>query len=185
MTTATLTTKRLADAVGKLIDQFKGQANVEALIRAWAQQSQDVETAAFYLLDMTTLSSAAGAQLDGLGRIVGVERAGRTDDDYRVRIGAQILLNNASGTIEDLLQLAVALGGTTTTLTEFYPAKIEIESASPIVNGLEIGRVTGLAKPAGVGRWFTWFESAIPFLFDTAGQGFDQGNLGEVITGSP
>lgn len=185
MTTATLTTERLAEAVGNLVDQFRGQANIEAFVRAWAQQSQEVELAAFDVLLLTTLANAEGEQLDGLGTVVGVEREGRTDADYRVRIGAQILLNNASGTIEDLVQLAVALGATTVELTEVYPAKLEIVAGVPIVNGEEIARVMGLAKPAGVGRWFTWYESTNPFLLDTAGQGLDQGELGEVVTGSP
>lgn len=185
MTTATLTTERLAEAVGNLIDQFKGQADLESFIRAWAQQSQDAEVAAFGVLTLTTLANAEGEQLDALGTVVGVEREGRTDADYRVRIGAQILLNNASGTIEDLIQLAVALGATTLELNEVFPAKLEIVAGVNIVNGVEIGRVMGLAKPAGVGRWFTWYESTTPFLLDTAGQGLDQGELGEVVTGSP
>lgn len=182
MTTLGLNDERLAEAVGNLIDQFKGQANVEAFVRAWAQQSQETEDAAFEVLLLTTLAGAEGEQLDGLGEIVGVEREGRTDADYRVRIGAQILLNNASGTIEDLLQLAVALGATTTVLTEVYPAKIEIVSGVAIANGVEIGRVMGLARPAGVGHWFTYFEGTNPFRFDGAGQGFDQGELAGVVT---
>lgn len=180
MTTATLTTERLAEAVANLIDQFRGQANLEAFIRAWAQQSQDVEVAAFGVLTLTTIAAAEGTQLDGLGSIVGVERGGRNDADYRVRIGAQILLNNSSGTIEDMLQLAAALTASTTTLTEVPPAKIEIVIADAITNGAEIASVMAAAKPAGVGMWFTWYESATPFLLDTAGQGLDQGELGEV-----
>jgi len=177
MTTATLTTERLAEAVGNLIDQFKGQANIEAFIRAWAQQSQEVETAAFGVLTLTTLASAEGVQLDGLGEVVGVEREGRSDADYRVRIGAQILLNNASGTIEDLNQLVVALGAASSVITETPPAKIEVVADGAITNGQEIGRVVGLARPAGVGHWFTWYAGTNPFRFDTAGQGLDQGEL--------
>lgn len=182
MTTATLTTERLAEAVGNLIDQFRGQPNFQAFIRAWAQQSQDVETAAFGVLTLTTLANAVGEQLDGTGSIVGVEREGRSDADYRVRIGAQIVLNNASGTIEDLLQLSVALGATTTVLTEVYPAKLEIVSEVAIANGIEIGRVMGLARPAGVGHWFTYFEGTTPLRFDVSGQGLDQGELAGVVT---
>lgn len=182
MTTATLTTERLAEAVGNLIDQFKGQGNIEAFIEAWAQQSQDLETAAFGLLTGTTLATAEGEQLDGLGTIVGVEREGRSDADYRLRIGAQILFNNSSGTIEELLQLAVALGATTVSLTEAPPAKIELVAGLPLGNGAEVGRLMGIAKPAGVGMWFTWYEDTTPFFLDTAGQGLDQGELGEVVT---
>ena len=182
MSTLTLNDERLAEAVGNLVDQFKGQANIEAFVRAWAQQSQDAEDAAFSVLLLTTLTSAEGVQLDGLGEVVGVEREGRNDADYRVRIGAQILLNNASGTIENLLALAVALGATTTTLTEVYPAKIEIVSEVAIANGVEIGRVMGLARPAGVGHWFTYFQGTNPFRFGATGQGFDQGELGGVVS---
>lgn len=181
MTTATLTTERLAEAVGNLIDQFKGQPNVEAFIEAWAQQSQEIETAAFGLLTGTTLATAVGVQLDGLGELVGVEREGRSDPDYRLRISAQILFNNSSGTIEDLLQLAVALGATTLALTEVPPAKIELVAGLPLANGAEVARLMGLGKPAGVGMWFTWYEDATPFFLDTAGQGLDQGELGEVV----
>lgn len=185
MTHATIITDRAVDALGNLIDQFKGQVNIEAFIHAWAHQSEDVEQAGFGILELTSLATAEGVQLDGLGTIVGTEREGRTDADYRIRLGAQILLNNSSGTIEELLQIAVALGATSVTLTEVFPAKIEIECNVPIVNGVEVARVMGLAKPAGVGRWFTWYESATPFTFDTVGLGLDQGELGEAVTGSP
>lgn len=182
MTTATLTTERLAQAVANLIDQFKGQPNIEAFIEAWAQQSQEVELAAFEVLTETTLDAAVGVQLDGLGDIVGVERAGLSDTDYRLRIRAQILLNNSSGTIDDIIQIAVALGATSVTLAEVFPAKIELNVTTPIASGEQIGTVLADATPAGVGYWFTWYESATPFLFDTAGQGFDQGGLGALLT---
>lgn len=181
MTTAALTTERPTEAVGHLIDQFKGQPNIAAFIQAWAQQSQELEIAAFVLLAATTISSAFGVQLDGLGAIVGVERAGRTDADYRVRIAAQILRNNASGTIEELLQLGVALGATSLELVEVQPAKIQLTAGIDVVNGAEIAQVMAAAKPAGVRMWFVWYEDGTPFRFDDA-QGLDQGELAEVVS---
>lgn len=180
MTTATLTTERLAEAVGNLIDQFKGQPNIEALVSAWAQQSQDVETAAFGLLTLTTLANAEGPQLDGLGAIVGVERGGKNDTDYRTRIAAQILINNSSGTIEQLLEIAVTMGATTVTLNEVPPAKIELVGGVSLDNGGEIAAAIQAARAAGVGSWFTWFDDTPAFLFDTAGQGLDQGKMGNI-----
>jgi alpha-D-ribose 1-methylphosphonate 5-triphosphate synthase subunit PhnG len=183
MTTLTQKTTRVTEAQDNLIDQFKDHTNIDAIVKAFAQQSQDLENAAFEVLLETTLADAIGIQLDNLGTIVGVERGGRNDADYRVRIGAQILLNTASGTIEELLALAVALGATTDVLLrEVQPAKIEIEVDIPITNGAEIGAVMGQAKAGGVGFSFTWYESATPFKFDTSGQGFDQGEFGEMIT---
>lgn len=181
MTTATEKTDRASEAIGRLIDQFKGRANVEALVRALVNQSQAVEGAAFDVVTETLLATAEGEQLDGLGQIVGVERGGRSDSDYRVRIGAKILQNNASGTIAELVQLAVVLGATTVELTEIAPAEVLVVSDDAIVNGSEIGTVLGQAKAAGVKLSFVWHESTNPFRFGVAGQGFDEGELAESI----
>lgn len=182
MTTMTQKTTRVTEAQGLLIDQFKNHTNIDAIVKAFATQSQELEDAAWEVLLNTLVSTAVGQQLDGLGSIVGVERGGRSDADYRVRIGAQILLNKSSGTIEELLELCVALGATPgTVLTEVPPAKIEIVASVVVTNGEEIGTVLGQAKPAGVGLWFTWYEGTNPFRFDTAGQGFDQGELAGIV----
>ena len=80
-----------------------------------------------------------------------------------------------------MIDLAVALGATVLELTEIFPAKINVDINVSITNGVEVATVLGKAKAAGVGIGVTWYESATPFLFDTAGQGFDQGELGEMI----
>lgn len=182
MTTLTHKTGRIVEALAKLIDQFKAQPNIEAVITATTQQSQELEDAGFEVIEDTLIDTAEGIQLDNLGTIVGVERSGMSDADYRVRIGAQILLNGSSGTIEDLLELIVALGAVSgVVLTEYQPARINVVINAAITNGEEIAAVLAIAKAAGVALEFTWYESLNPFLFDTAGQGFDQGELGEMI----
>jgi hypothetical protein len=182
MTTMTQNTTRVADAQGNLIGQFRNHANIDAIVKAFAQQSQDLESAAFEVLLDTLIASAVGQQLDNVGDVVGVERGGRTDDDYRVRIGAQILLNNSSGTVEELIGLAVALGVVSFILIELPPATIESYSITPITNGAEIGAVLCGAKAAGVRISFTWFETSSPFTFDNASLGFDQGDLVGMVT---
>lgn len=181
MTTMTEKTTHVAEAQANLIDQFRNHTNIDALTKAVAQQVQDLETAAFDVITETLIATGIGQQLDNLGTVIGVERAGRTDDAYRVRLAAQILLNNSSGTIEELLEIAVTLGATSVVLTPAFPAKMAIDVGASLADGAEIGNILGLAKKAGVGLAFTWFESALPFEFDTAGQGFDQGQLGEML----
>lgn len=182
MTTMTQKTTRVTEAQGRLIEQFREHVNIDALVKAFAQQSQEVEDAAWQILDDTLIATAVGTQLDNLGTIVGVERAGRTDADYRVRIGAQILLNKSSGTIEELLALATALGCTTNTvITEAPPAKLEVDVNVVLSNGEEIGTVMGSARGAGIGFWFTWYGSAGYFKLDSATQGLDQGLLAGII----
>jgi hypothetical protein len=181
MTTMTQNPNRVSEAQGNLIDQFRNHVNIDAFVKAFAQQSQDLETAAFEVLEDTLLTTSVGTQLDNIGSVVGVERGGKNDADYRIRILAQILLNKSSGTIPEMLVLATLLGATSVELIEVFPAKIEIEVCDTLPNGDEIGAVLVLAKAAGVGFKFQWFDSAIPFTFDTAGQGFDQGELAEMI----
>lgn len=179
MTTMTEKTARVAEAQAKLIDQFKAHVNIDAIVKAFVTQSQELEVASFDVIENTLISTAIGLQLDNLGDVVGVERQGRNDADYRVRIGAQISLNNANGTIEEILELIVALGGGDIDLEEIFPAKIGIQINDAVSNGTEIANVVSLAKAAGVGVNIIWHESLIPFRFGVAGQGFDQGELGQ------
>lgn len=183
MSTLTQKTNRVTEAQANLIDQFRAHVNIDALVKALAQQSQELENASFEVLFNTLIPTAIGEQLDGLGEIVGVERGGLIDSDYRVRIGAQILLNVSSGTTPELIELAVALGAPGVVVTEVYPAKIELEAPAPLINGEEIGSVLDTAVSAGVGFTFIWFEAALgtEFRFGTAGQGFDEGLLGDMI----
>jgi len=181
MTTMVINRSRASEAASKLIEQFRGQTNIGALVAAIAAQNQALEEAAFQVLEETSVATAVGEQLDGLGQIVGVERAGRNDTDYRARLVAQIAKNNSSGTIEELISLATSLGATTVELSENPPAKFDVNIGGTLANGADVAQLLGLARPAAVGYTFTWYEVAGFFRFDTAGQGFDQGQLGEMV----
>lgn len=181
MTTLTQKTNRVAEAQGNLIDQFKNHTNIDAVVEAFATQDQELEDAAFEVNTETTLANSVGQQIDNLGTIVGVERGGRTDAEYLLRIAAQILLNKISGSIPEIVELAEALGLTNFTFVEAFPAKIEITEDAVITEGEEIGNTLARSKAGGVGFAFTWYESATPFKFDTAGQGFDLGELGDMV----
>ena len=173
----------------KLIAQFKSQPNILGILTVLLNQVQDVENAAFEVLNETTLAASVGDQLDGIGQIVGEERQGRVDADYRVAISARILLNISSGTIGDILEIVDTMtGGLETILLnegDNFPAGFEVTIDTPIVNGDQVGAFVILAKPAAVLATFRWFEAALgdEFRFDAAGQGFDQGLLGESVSG--
>jgi hypothetical protein len=177
MTTVIQKTNRVSEAQGHLIDQFKNQANIEAVIKAFAQQSQELEDAAFEVINDTTLDNAVGVQLDGLADIVGIERGASGDSELRLRIRAQILVNKSSGTIEEILEILDTLGLASIVLAENFPAKIEIVIGTATLLGATAAIATNQARSGGVGLDFTWFEGATPFTFDTVGRGFDQGNL--------
>ena len=75
-------------------------------------QVQEVEDAVYQILTDTVLETAEGAQLDGLGEIVGEERAGRDDATYRIAIRTRIAINLSEGTIENIMLNQVAPIGT-------------------------------------------------------------------------
>ena len=184
--TLTKKTTHTDDAQKNLISQFRRRADFDAWIGALVQELIDLEVAAFEVLDGTlTVGSTAGANQDVLGRLVGVEREGRSDADYDLRIAAQILLNISSGTIEQVIAIVEAMIGTTPVVevTEDFPAEFDVTiDDTSVSNGDEVGSLVILAKPAGVFGSFRFFDGAPEFRFDTAGKGLDQGKLGGVVS---
>lgn len=169
-----------AEGLANLIEEFKGKPNFVGILTVFLDQQQDIEASAFTLYNDTVLSNAEGVQLDGIGRIIGEPRFGRSDVDYRVALGARILVNNAEGTPEELINVVNTLIGASTqiVLTEWFPAEFEIETVDEIdEDGFQIGRLVMQTKAAGVHGIFRWHSTTTPFAFDTTDQGFDKGEF--------
>lgn len=161
--TLTKTTNHVAEALDHLAEQFKGKSKIEAFLTAFASQIQDLEDAGFEMYLDRWIATSEGIQLDGLGAIVGEDREGRGDEEYRLAILAQIQINFSEATPEDIL-LA---------LTNFYRAiyqMVELGYADFIVRfvgiwteGIDpatedfvdlLNKVNG----AGIEAWFQWSE---------------------------
>ena len=103
---------------------------IGALLAAIVDQLQHVENELFAVDNGRmyfdgTGSPAEGAQLDGIGQLVGIERNGMTDTAYRMFITAKIAQNNSSGTIEEIIYLVRLLfRAAIIRMTESYPAEI-------------------------------------------------------------
>lgn len=80
--------------------------NIRKLITGLVTPVQVVEDALQALLTERAVNTAIGAQLDVLGRLVGQDRGGMVDDDYRRLIRARISVNRSKGTISDVLVVA-------------------------------------------------------------------------------
>lgn len=126
--TSTHKTTHAAEALARLIERLKGQPRIAAIIEAFSAQTQGQEDAGWQLKVSRWVSSAVGAQLDGIGEIVGEPRSGKSDDVYRTYLTARILVNLSSGTADELLALALLLTSTgASTLHEHYPAALLID----------------------------------------------------------
>lgn len=93
-------------AISLLASQFSDAVRIQALLRAFCEQIQDLEDVSFQLYYNRSLNTAVGAQLDGIGQILNLPRfEGESDEDYRERLrGRSILLFN-SGTPEQVMAI--------------------------------------------------------------------------------
>ena len=111
-------TTHTTDALNRLPEQHKGKVRLEALLTALVNESQNVENALFDIFILRRLDVATAAQLDDIGVIVGLDRGGRIDDDYRQILRAKIRANRSKARNEDLIEVArLLLGEDTTTIT--------------------------------------------------------------------
>jgi hypothetical protein len=108
-------------ALDRLVEQFRSKPNVDAFISALVRPIQRLEDALCQLLHQRSLPAgdepltAAGEQLNVIGRIVGFRgRDGRTDEDYLRLIQAAILANRSEGTLEELIAITILVTGVET-----------------------------------------------------------------------
>lgn len=123
-------TDHVAQAQARLIEQFKNKPNLESLLSVLATQTQESEDVYFEVLLERTLDVAVGVQLDALGVIVGQDRDGDLDVDYRRRIRARIFTNRSSGLPNEILNIVrLVLNDATQNvkLISLPPASYEIE----------------------------------------------------------
>jgi hypothetical protein len=97
---------RVTQMLARLPEQFKGLPNIEALIRSFGEEFQEIEDALIQLRDERSIDTAVGVQLEDIGRRVGEPPSGLDTELYRRRIRARIATNRSKGRVEDLLRVA-------------------------------------------------------------------------------
>jgi hypothetical protein len=127
--TLTKNTDQAGSALALLLEQYKGLPKFAALLNSYTAEIQKLEDALWQLYSEVDIDTAVGVQLDGLGEIIGLDREGRSDDQYRIFLKARILSNRASGLIEEILSVLTTIVGSTSTfeLQERFPAAIIID----------------------------------------------------------
>jgi len=147
-------TDHVPRALSRLAQQYRGKPKLAGTVTVLAKQIQEIEDMLFSIL-AETVDQAVGAQLDVLGRIVGEERLGDPDSNYRLRIKAGILLNVSSGTPEELLAifrlLTSDLPGAVVQFEEQYPAALVVRILRVRINSPStFAGILQAAKDAGV-----------------------------------
>ncbi len=175
----------LARMRARLITQYRGLPTLDAFLHALGDQMNDIEEVFGQILSQLTLQNATGAQLDAFGLLLGQGRNGLGDDDFRTIIQARIVQYQGNGTIEDIIQILLALGGSSSMqLNEYFPARFQVKladfapliSASDIASAILQSKLAGVAVdvfiPAPTNPQFTFDHVA-----DSGHDGFDQGHL--------
>ena len=80
--------------------------NYEKLIAALTAPAADFELVCQQLLTLRSIYVAIGVQLDEIGDIVGQDRNGLDDDDYRRYLFARIATNRSAGKRSDLITIS-------------------------------------------------------------------------------
>lgn len=151
MSEPVLNTDRARTARERFIDVFREKSNLQAFMAAFTTETQTLENAFFSIFLGFSLDEAVGAQLNALGEIVGVARSGFSDERYRIRIRARVLLNLSSGTPNEILNIARQLGAEAPVYTPRYPAGFEIEIiGTPSAVSTDVVELVQEATPAGV-----------------------------------
>lgn len=111
----------------RLTSQWANSPNVKALLDSWQTSLESVEDTLFDLLNERSITTAVGEQLDVIGRIVGEDRQGKSDDFYRSALMGRIVANTSDCTTEAVLtSLRTVCGTEGVNFFEHYPSELHM-----------------------------------------------------------
>ncbi len=126
-------------AVSRLLQQYQQRQRIVGMYTAIATQAQELENAIFALdggrqLWNGTSTPAYGAQLDGIGTIVGISRNGLDDQQYILFLFGKVAENFSDGTIQSVQAVIQFLFQPTDyQVQEIFPAGHYVSVENPAI----------------------------------------------------
>lgn len=179
----------VADALGLLLEQYKGKPVLQAVVISLAEEIQELRDAAKEVQQSKDFKQCFGIYLNYFGKIVAAARNSDNDEAYRLLIGTKIAQNKSFGRAQDFETIFELLGNDPSTLrlTEVFPAGGTITATQPLGTVLIPGPdmldvlrrlfFTGKTQAAGVRLRFIFVTSLDDFRYRNAGD-VSQGNHG-------
>lgn len=169
--TITKITDHVDRALARLITQFRNSVSHRGLLASYVAEVQEAENALFDILVQSSIADATGAQLDGLGQILGERRNGRSDEVYRQAVAARFFLNKSSGTVEEILHLFRLITDASPFLDEYFPAAFVLRLEElPVDDPVNYALMLRAVKVAAV-------RAVLHYLTAPPGETFTLGDL--------
>jgi hypothetical protein len=126
-------TDHIGEAKARLIQQYKDADNLKAILDSFNQQTQDLETVFYSLLEGRWVDNATGKTLDDFGTIVGQARSGFDDEFYRILLKLKMVENISQGETETVISAyKIVTRATEAFLDEHFPAGLILLSNGTI-----------------------------------------------------
>lgn len=165
------------DALERVIGQYRNSERVKGLIRVFSKQVQSLENAENTLFGKLDIDNVSDTLLDRLGKIVGQERLGFSNDIYRILIYTRIAINISGGIPENIISIFHILTQCEKAdFRELYPAGVQIMSDCPIGSELisYVKNAISSALPACVSlEHVGYYDKENAFTFDGQGGNID------------
>lgn len=146
-------TNHIELAEARTLEQYKHRPVFEKFLSTPVDEVQNIEDDLWQLYTKRWIDKAEGFLLDVCGKIVGIERSLRSDDEYRIAIYAQIEINVSGGEPESIINAMKQVFGDDciVTLKDIYPAnfRIDIVSNGGVIKNLR--QYIDSLSPAGTG----------------------------------
>ena len=145
-------TDLVALGVDRLVNDFKIKKNISGILATWLEQAKRLDDLAVDVLYAHLLRSAIGVQLDRAGALLGEQRNGASDADYRATILLSARARASTGRVLDTFEImALLLGAQDFDYAESWPGgyTLVVYSFPSAVLFASLLRLLGYAKPAG------------------------------------
>lgn len=174
-------------AVANLISKFDNATQLQGLVRVLVSEVQELDNTFFALISERYLSTAVGAQLDEYGKILGFDRQGFSDSDYRNLLEARSLLGLAEGQIGAIVFILQKITRASFVLyMPTYPAAYIVQYTSSVYTSSSFREIIKefILRITPCGVLNTIVEAPDPafgFEDDTTALGFNEGPWAEII----
>lgn len=158
--------------IDKILYRFKEYKNITDLMYSLLTEVSLLEQTFSDLYNERNLQTAIGKQLDQIGKLIGEERQGKDDDEYRKYLYIRTLVNKSSGTTPEIEEVINRTEDATfIQVFNHYPASIYIYIKTPKIPDPSLIDLIKNMIPAGVslgyiGYWADEdFDPDIPNAF--------------------